>query len=221
MIDISQLSKVLDNVVKYTDGFLVGVKTGQIMFNKRLGKAIVGMLYEYLDSTAQVSPGKLGHMYEPDMTGDPKGRLYKLDFAAGMETINIKTSYIESTLIPNNLGHPFRERAEVMEEGNPVTIRPLNPGGVLVFMYQGELVVTPKTITVQHPGGEDAEGGFSNAIKAFFDSYIEKSIIDTAMKKMSKPTEYGTFFEQGAKLGKLSGIRAGTQYVERGSSEFI
>ena len=220
MIDASNLSKVMNNVVKYAEGFLVGVDTGRIAFNKTLGKAMTQMLYEYIDMAAESNPKSLHHVYEPGMVGDPRGRLFKLQYKASINSIYINGNFLESRIPSRDDIEPFIEKARLMEGGIAITADPA-PGGVLAFMDDGELVISSRAITIEHPGGPEVEGSFARTVDTFLRSYLTKAVVEPAMQRLSTPQEYSTFFKQGARLGSIAGIRAGKKFMQRGAHESI
>ena len=67
-IDITDLMVKLNNIVDYTEGFLVEIQKERVAFNKALGDHIVVLLGQYIDSMARVSPESLHHVYAVSYT---------------------------------------------------------------------------------------------------------------------------------------------------------
>jgi len=74
--------------------------------------------------------------------------------------------------------HMFINKAEVMERGLPLTIRPKNAER-LVFEYNGETIFMPKgaSVTVRRPGGSAATNQFNLAHSRFFSGQLVNSSI--------------------------------------------
>jgi len=220
VIDTRELSRSLNNVVQYGQGFVEGINAERITFNTKLATAMVAMLYGYIDSKSVLKPESLQHMYEPGMVGREAGRLFEFNTQVTAEAIMIHARFLESSVEPLSGGDVFRNRAEVMESGASIVIEPKD-GGILAFMDNGELVVTSSSITVEHPGGLSAEKGFADTVFEFFNSYLTKEVLASAFKAMATPVEFDQMFAQGVRGGRSVGRSAAKKLMNRSLNESI
>jgi hypothetical protein len=128
----------------------------------------------YIDALARTKPKSLHHVYEWKKTGNKTARLFKLNNISE-QGLSFRINYQllpSRSMVPAPKGkrrHMFVNKAEVMEQGNPLVIRPKNAER-LVFEYNGETVFMPKgaAVTVKRPGGSAARNQFSLAHSRFF-----------------------------------------------------
>ena len=235
-LDTKQLLDTLNNTTKYTEGFLEGIRSERVAFNRTLGQAMMEVLYEYIDSVAAMDPARLHHVYEPGQVGDPDARLFVFRVArVGPKTFSIDGDFLESKEITYRAKEPFYERARVMESGMSVSISPKYEK-VLVFWPRQSLyvdeddlvtgggegpVVTTGTIEVEHPGGPETTDGFKQTIDDFFNSYLTKAVLKPAMRRLATPAEFKLFYANGAKMGNSAGIKAGKNFMRRAANEPI
>lgn len=202
--------KSILNLTEYEYGYIEGLQQGSATLATIIGEATIAALYEYIDASAPLNPGKLAHVYEPGMIGHPDGRLFNFSLEQAGNYITIAGKFLESHVASTSEGEPFRERAEIMEAGTSITIAPKN-GNVLVFMDDGELVFTSSSVFVEHPGGPDAEQAFGDTVYQFLNTYATKEVIApiigrvTSMKAFSDNTAQG--MREGRPLGKLTADR--------------
>lgn len=119
---------------------------------------------QYMDSKAKSMNKEFHHIYEFGRTGDKNSRLFKgavIDAPAGA-TINY--SFINAK-VPNRFGYDFPRKAEVMETGNPVTIRPKRKQYLKFKLEDGRFVTTKQSV-VKEPGGPVA-GNFTKEFNRF------------------------------------------------------
>jgi hypothetical protein len=90
--------KDMDNIIKYSYGFLEGVQTGKRKLYERLGPEIVELASQYVDVNARVTPELLHHIYEWGKSGSPKARLFDIDYKINNLGITFSTSLIFTTL---------------------------------------------------------------------------------------------------------------------------
>ena len=57
-------TKDMNNIIKYSMGFLDGAKSGHKVFLKTLGAGVIETLKMFVDSNARVRPEILSHVYE-------------------------------------------------------------------------------------------------------------------------------------------------------------
>ncbi len=138
---------------------------------------------EYIDALARTRPKSLHHVYEWKKAGNKSARLFKLN-KISEEGLSFRVNYEfkpSRSLVPSTTSrrrHMFVNKAEIMEQGNPLVIRPKNADR-LVFEYDGEVVFMPKgaAVTVKRPGGSAARNQFGLAHSRFFSGQLVNSSI--------------------------------------------
>lgn len=210
--DNRELNRILNNSVKYSNGFLDGVDAGQIIFMNRLGQFVADALGQYIDAQARANPEKLHHVYEWSATGSMSARLFDFDVSASKEFINISGKFLPSRSIAENSSEPFVDKAYIMENQISVTISPKN-SEVLVFESDGETVFTVNDIYIANPGGDGVANGFGSTVDFFFSNFFTNALLRPFMKKISTPEEFSQFFAQGTKSGYPVGMSAGQKYI--------
>ena len=134
---------------------------------------------EYVDSQARVKPRSLHHVYEWNKTGIPASRLFSL------YTINYNFKLSKSSVPSKNKKqkkrYVFANKAEVMEQGMPIVIRPKSAER-LVFELDGETVFMPKgtSVTVRRPGGAQSTHQFSLSYGRYFGGQMVNSSIKSS-----------------------------------------
>lgn len=141
--------------------------------------------YEYVDAQARSNPKSLHHVYEWKKVGQSNGRLFKLKINSteGL-SFSLRADFLLSkSMVPSSLGksrYVFANKARVMEDGNPVVIRPRNAKR-LVFKIDDDTVFMPvgRSVTVRKPGGGKASGRFQIAYARFFTG----NLVNLSIKK--------------------------------------
>ena len=145
----------------------------------------------YVDSLARTKPKSLHHVYEWKKVGNKSARLFRLN-KLSEEGLSFRMNYEflpSRSMVPAPKGkrrHMFMNKAEVMEKGNPLVIRPKNAER-LVFEYNGETVFMPKgaAVTVRRPGGAGARNQFNLAYSRFFSGrLVNESIKRSGFQKI-------------------------------------
>jgi hypothetical protein len=210
----SAFLKKMNNVAKYSEGFLEGVHKGKNEFLRRLGKDVVEILKQYIDSNARVNPEALHHMYEWSRTGSPEARLFDIDYTVSHLGLSFKSTFRQSVSVKEGSKTPFYDKARIMENGIPVVIRP-RAAKVLVFEENGETVFTKSPVLVKNPGGAQTQGSFQKAFDSFFKSYFSQSFLRSSgiLDYLEKPTAYKKNFEIGKRAGKSVGISTGYRWI--------
>ena len=212
------LVEKLNNIAKYSIGFLEGAEQGQGKFLNNLGETVLESLKNFIDSNARVNPEILHHVYEWYETGSPNARLFDLDYTVNNNSvISFSYQFSQSNSFSKGSTVPFYNKAEIMENGSPITIRP-KQGGVLSFNDNGEQVFTRKPVVVENPGGSGTQGGFENTLKDFFNNYFTQSfLISSGIAEHFKDIRtYKNNFAAGAKQGKSLGFKVGYEWVSKG-----
>jgi hypothetical protein len=211
-IDNKDLNKKMNNIVKYSGGFVDGIEINKIIFMNRLGEYVVDVLEKYIDAQARANPRALHHVYEWAATGSPGGRLFKLNSAASKTIISITGSFLPSSSISDTATEPFVDKANIMENGIGITIEPRS-SSVLAFEADGEMVFTANSVYVANPGGDGVAGSFGRVVEDFFNVYFTRAILQPFLQELSTAEEFVQYFAQGAQGGYPVGVKAGQQYL--------
>lgn len=212
--DTTSFSKILNNSVQYSNGFIEGIQLEKIIFNRFLGGYTVAALEKYIDARAKMNPQELHHVYEWNNIGNPNSRLFKFTVKATQNAITINGFFLQSKTANSENGEVFRDKANVMENQIAITITP-KQSPVLIFEDNGETVFTTNSIFIEHPGGDAVANSFGNTIDTFFNSYFTSALLAPIMKDLQSANEYISSFRAGAYGGgKSLGVRAGRKYLD-------
>ena len=210
----NQFKKDMNNIVNYSIGFLEGAQRGKTIFLKTLGMETVELMKEFIDSNARVNPQMLHHVYEWTMTGSPEARLYDISYTTSNLGLSFKSSFSQSKSIKDGSRTPFYDKARIMEEGIPVTIRP-KVSQVLAFEDNGETVFTRGPVQVLNPGGTEVEGGFEKVFDMFFNKYFSQAFLRTSgiARYLENPQVYKKDMPAGKRMGKSKGLSTGYRWI--------
>jgi hypothetical protein len=210
----NQFKKDMNNIVNYSVGFLEGVQRGKNVFLKTLGMETVEVMKEFIDSNARVNPQMLHHIYEWNLTGSPEARLYDISYTVSNLGLSFKSSFSQSRSIKDGSRTPFYDKARIMENGIPVTIRP-RVAQVLAFDDNGETVFTRGPVEVLNPGGTEVEGGFEKTFDMFFNKYFSQAFLRTSgvAKYLENPQVYKKNMPEGKRIGKSKGLSTGYRWI--------
>jgi hypothetical protein len=210
----NQFKKEMNNIVEYSVGFLEGIQKGKTLFLKTVGLETVELMKEFIDSNARVNPEMLHHIYEWNQTGSPKARLYNISYTTSNLGLSFKSSFSQSTSIKSGSRTPFYDKARIMEEGIPVTIRP-KAAEVLAFDENGETVFTKGPVRVDNPGGSQVEGGFEKVFEMFFNRYFSQAFLRVSgiAKYLENPEVYRRDMNAGKSLGRSKGVSTGYRWI--------
>jgi len=210
----NQFKKDMNNIVNYSIGFLDGVHKGKKVFLKTLGMETVEVMKEFIDSNARVNPEMLHHIYEWSLTGSPEARLYDISYTVSNLGLSFKSSFSQSKSIKDGSRTPFYDKARIMENGIPVTIRP-RAAQVLAFDDNGETVFTRGPVEVLNPGGTQVEGGFEKTFDMFFNRYFSQAFLRTSgiARYLENPQVYKKDLPAGKNLGRSKGIATGYRWI--------
>jgi hypothetical protein len=209
-----QFKKDMNNIVNYSIGFLDGVQKGKTVFLKTMGMETVEVMKEFIDSNARVNPEMLHHIYEWSLTGSPEARLYDISYTVSNLGLSFKSSFSQSRSIKAGSRTPFYDKARIMENGIPVTIRP-RAAQVLAFDDNGETVFTRGPVEVLNPGGTQVEGGFEKTFDMFFNRYFSQAFLRTSgiAKYLENPQVYKKDMPSGKRIGKAKGLSTGYRWI--------
>ena len=213
-VDSKQFKKDMNNIVNYSIGFLEGAQRGKTIFLKTLGMETVELMKEFIDSNARVNPQMLHHVYEWTMTGSPEARLYDISYTTSNLGLSFRSSFSQSKSIKDGSRTPFYDKARIMEEGIPVTIRP-KVAQVLAFEDNGETVFTRGPVQVLNPGGTEVEGGFEKVFDMFFNKYFSQAFLRTSgiARYLENPQVYKKDMPAGKRMGKSKGLSTGYRWI--------
>jgi hypothetical protein len=124
---------------------------------------------EYMDARAKQDRSSYHHVYEFDNVGNRSSRLFKANINSAPDgSATITYSFTKASL-PNREGYPFPNKAEVMEEGNPITITP-KKSEYLQFMLEDGRFVKSKKVVIDNPGGPGVANSFTTTLNRFMAS---------------------------------------------------
>lgn len=214
--DVSSLIKDINNSVQYATGFLDGVKDGEKALLEAIGTASIESLKNYIDSSARVNPQALHHVYEWQKTGSPEARLYDLKYDVVGNGISFGYQFRQSSSVKQGSTKAFYDKARIMENGIPVTIKPVN-AKVLAFTDNGEQVFTPNAVKVANPGGPEVTGAFQRTFDEFFNSYFRQSFLNASgiLGYLAKPYDFSKNFARGVAGGRSVGKSVGYNWVSK------
>lgn len=212
--EVEQFKKEMNNLVSYTEGFLQGIERGKRKMMENFASEVKQALKEFIDASARVNPSALHHIYEWHQAGSPDARLFDLECNVTQGGISVYGTFNQSKSIKEGSKTPFYNKAEVMENGIPVTISPTY-SSVLVFDDNGQRVFTRKPITIENPGGKATQGSFERVFDQFFNQYFTQAFLlqSKVMQHLSVPDEYAKNLAKGKKSGRAAGIAAGYRWV--------
>jgi hypothetical protein len=213
-LDTVLFEKQMDNLVNYSLGFIDGVHSGKTLFLNNLGKGTILALESYIDVNAKMNQRALHHVYEWYQTGSPQARLFDLNYTVSNLGLSIKSTFRQSRTMSQDSKVPFYNKAKIMEDGIPVTIKPKS-SGVLVFKNAGETIFTKKEITIKDPGGTQVAGSFEQIVDEFIRQYFKQSFLKASgiYDYISKPKLYKENVAAGIKGGRTKGIETGFKWI--------
>jgi hypothetical protein len=168
--------KQMNNIVQYAYGFLDGAQQGKTVFLKNLGVGTIDAMAKYVDVSARGNPAALQHVYEWYQSGSPSARLFDITYTVSNLGLSINSKFKQSRTIKKDSNVPFYNKAKIMEDGIPVTIKPTK-SPALVFSEGGQTVFTKKSVVVSNPGGSQARGSFEKTMDEFILRYFKQSFL--------------------------------------------
>ena len=213
-LDTRKFAKEMNNIVKYSEGFLEGAQRGKKVFLAALGEKTKEVLEQYIDSNARVNPETLKHVYEWYQNGSPNARLFDIDYTISNLGLSFKSSFRQSAQVKAGSREPFYNKAKIMENGVGVTIKPKYVD-YLRFQVPGKTVFTKGPVRVENPGGDAAQGGFEKVFDEFFTKYFTQAFLTSSglLSKFNNPVAYKRDLPLAKRSGKAAGVRAGYRWV--------
>lgn len=214
IFDDKSFMKDMTNLVKYSVGYVDGIIQGREKFLNIVGKRVSVILGNFIDSNARVNPAALHHVYEWYNTGNEDQRLFEITSIASGSVIEFGSTFTQSRTIKDGSKEPFFDKASIMENGVPITIK-AKSSDVLVFESNGETIFTKQDIHVDNPGGDQVAGEYERTFKSFFENYFSQSFIQQSGlgHYLSSPTSYSKNFASGVKSGSQVGIKTGYNWI--------
>ena len=209
--------KQMTNITQYADGFLDGVQKGKSNLLHRIGQLAVENVRQYIDSSARVNPRALHHVYEWYQTGSPDARLFDIEYTKyGTDRIVISSNFKQSTSLAKGSSTPFIDKAQVMENGQRLVIKP-KKSQVLAFEVDGDEVFTKNPVVIEEAGGEETTGSFESIFNNFFNNYFSQSFMQSSglADYIKKPTDFVRNIRAGQRGGRAVGIKAGYDWISR------
>lgn len=218
--DTTQFEKEMNGIVNYSVGFLQGAQQGKTEFLKNMGSTVSELLNSFVDSNARVDPAALHHVYEWDKTGSPNARLFDINYIITGAGLSINSTFRQSTSVKNGSKTPFYDKANIMENGIPVVIKPKN-SQVLTFMDGDEEVFTRNPISIDNPGGDKVVGEYERVFRSFFDNYFTQAFLNSSgiSKHFENPQIFNTNLRSAKSGGKALGVKTGYRWVSKAGIE--
>ena len=210
----ASFNKEMNNIVQYAFGFLDGVQKGKKVFLQNLGVGTIQAMAQYVDVSARGNPAALHHVYEWSQTGSPSARLFDINYTVSNLGLSINSTFRQSRTVRQDSHTPFYNKAKIMEEGIPVTIKPKR-SSVLVFTEEGETVFNKSPIVVRNPGGDRVQGSFERTMDEFILRYFKQSFLRASgiYDYINKPTVFKKNIKAGSKVGKSKGVETGFKWI--------
>ncbi len=203
----------MKNLINYSTGFTEGVQNGKSEFLKLLGADVSEMASQFIDTNARVSPSTLHHVYEWYKNGSPEARLFDIDYTVSNMGLSFISNFKQSSTVGQGSTEPFRNKAEIMENGTRVIIKP-RFADALRFEVDGEVVYTKKPVVVENPGG-NTQGEFEKAFDMFFGRYFTQAFLKSSNlgQYFENPIVYKKNLRKGMRSGRSTGLSTGYRWV--------
>jgi hypothetical protein len=213
VIDSRQFKKEINNIMKYSTGFIEGVHKGKSALYLALAPKIAELASQFVDVNARMSPELLHHIYEWEKVGSPEARLFDIDYKITGIGITFTSSLKQSQSIKNGSNVPFYNKAKIMEEGIGVTIKPKR-ATALRFEVDGQEVYTSREVRVDNPGGQ-TQGQFEKVLSNFFGVYFRQSFLNSSglLQYFKSPQVYSKNLNSAKRGGRSLGLKTGYQWV--------
>ena len=218
-VNTNSFEKQMFNIVNYSLGFLDGVHKGKKIFLDNVGKATIEVLGRYIDVEAKANSAALHHVYEWYQVGSPAARLFDLDYTVSNAGLSLSSTFRQSRSLSEDGTVPFYNKAKIMEDGIPVTIKPKKTA--LKFTAGGQDIFTRRPVTVRNPGGEMVEGSFERTFDEFMRNYFTQGFLRASgvFDYIKRPTAYKKDIAKGAKGGKNVGVSTGFKWITNAKIE--
>jgi hypothetical protein len=209
----NQFMKDMNNIINYSIGFTEGIERGKTEFLKNMGDEVTEIASQFIDTNARVSPETLHHVYEWYKTGSPDARLFDINYTVSNLGLSFISKFKQSTTIKQGSNVPFRDKALIMENSIPVTIKPRN-ADALRFEVNGDVVYTKNKVVVDNPGGDTTQE-FEKTFDLFFGKYFTQAFLKNSNLKQyfKNPSIYKNNLRSGKRGGRSVGISTGHRWI--------
>jgi hypothetical protein len=207
--------KMLRNSVEYSSAFATELKKNQDILNRKVGEESIDAFYNYLDGVARSHPGMLHHVYEWGAVGNPAQRLFELTMSSNRTSAIIDAQFLESSVPSPTSTEPFYDKAQIMEDGQTVTINQVE-ADALFFEIDGEEFFRSGPIIIANPGGEATRGSFLQAFNEFYGSYFTEVHLKAIRfyQYFANPKAFETYFASATKGGaSAKGRKAALSWI--------
>jgi hypothetical protein len=217
-MDTKEFYRDLTNILQYSEGFVEGAKAGKTVFLKGLGADLAELIKNYIDSNARVNPEMLHHVYEWHQVGQPGARLFDINYVVTGGGLSFNGTLSQSSSIKNGSNVPFYNKASIMENGIPVTIKP-KKGTVLRFEQDGQEYYVRGGVNVQNPGGDLVKNGLKQVFDSFFNNPMTQSFLASSgiQKYLETPFLFKSNIAKGKRGGKAAGYETGFKWISTAS----
>lgn len=214
ILNDKQFKKDMKNIIDYSLGFVEGINIGKVKFLNNLGAMTSEILNQYIDSNARVNPKAMHHIYEWSRVGSPNARLFNINYTVSNLGLSFTSTFKQSSSVKQGSSVPFYNKAKIMEEGIPVTIKPKR-SEVLVFEDDGETVFTKNNITIGSPGGDATTGSFKKVVDVFFNQYFTQAFLKSSgiYEYFKNPVVYKENIQAGKMAGRSKGLQVGFRWI--------
>lgn len=214
-MDSKKFNKDMQNLVKYSIGFLDGAEKGKPQFLQAVGTQTIEALKQYIDSNARANPQALHHVYEWHQTGSPSARLFDLSYTVSGVGLSVKSTFRQSTTVKSGSTTAFYDKARIMENGVPVTIIPKKANVLSFTSENGDQVFTAGPVKVSNPGGSEVAGSYERVFDEFFNVLFRQSFLRASgiMDYLEKPTIFKKNFNAGKSGGRAKGLSTGYRWI--------
>ena len=209
------LIKMLKNSVEYSGAFVSELKKNQDILNRKVGQESIDVFYDYLDGLARSHPGMLHHVYEWGNVGNPTERLFELTMSINKTSAVISADFLQSRTPSPTSTEPFYDKAQIMEDGQTVTINQVE-ADVLFFEIDGEEFFRSGPIVIANPGGEATRGSFLEAFDEFYRVYFTEVYLKAIRfyQYFSNPRAFEKYFASATKGGaSAKGRKAALSWI--------
>jgi len=219
--DDKKFLKEMNNVLDYSNGYIEGINQGKSVFVDNVGKDAIDAIRQFVDSNARVNPAALQHMYEWNEAGNPSSRLFDINYVSNSFGLSFNFTFRQSTSIKSGSSVPFYDKARIMEQGVPVVIRPKR-ADVLSFVNEdGEQVFVKGSVSVESPGGTEAQGSFENIVNVFVNQYFSQAWLRNSgiLDYLKTSKDYKNSISRGKTFGRSAGRSVGYNFITRARAD--
>ena len=203
--DGKEAMRVLNNLVKYSDGFIKETKAKEGYVAGKIAGASIEGFYDFLDMMARTNPEMLHHIYEWHEIGVPEARLVELRKITSGKKVLISSEFLMSFSVQNGAEEPFDQKAYIME--NQIEVEPMAKyAKAMHFFWNGEEYFRAGPLVVENPGGEETYQGFLKVFQDFYRTYLDNVYLRSIgfCDHFSRPGSYYKNFDSAVKQGGAS-----------------